>query len=1045
MFNFSTLIPIRLVMKNTINFKAFAALSSVGLLTALFLNVSTPRPAYEVEYVEGSGVPLSEIVEATIQDIDRFAVGAMPSGKPRIVVEIKSDEIAYIDKSLNIDELIINGQLHCDSSLAENNIEIKAQVIYVNGVFQCGEKYKPYSKKLTLSLKERPGDPRLHDAHKAVIVNNGGKMILPGSRRNAGWYRLGQSANVGDNFIVFPSNLQNQSPLRPMGDSIAPEYSSVPWKVGDEIVIAPSSYDLNEAETFKITSIVGNKIYLNGTIKKFHLGQSEFYNATYNGRVEFNPRAEIANLTRNILIRPDESVTPIPTTDALNAEIGGHVMVMRGGQAYVDSVEFYHMGQAGIMARYPFHWHFVGDAPGQFIQNSSVHHSFQRCITVHRTNKTLVHNNVCYDFKGHGYFFEDGVEIDNVMSNNLGILSRYPHASKVLLASDHPTVNNEHTGRFPNVGTYWISHPQNTIINNVASGNIGSGFWMAFESHIYNSQGQLITIPIWSNTQKFEGNIAHSGKVGFTWDGAPVGPLTNNPNNPKDRKIDINAYNPGATPIFRKLIAFKNKLTGYYFRGSTAVYEGGISADNGRHYWMAFNQIIRNAVIIGKSANHSATDQALALTGNIADRYKEVGVVQYDGPFELDGVDFLNYPTQKTFLNATETTRLPIGVIFSFERLHNSSKRVSFNPDPIHRAFLPTVVGQPQFNDELSKSSGMRDIDGTLSGAPGMIVASKSLAITPNSQCVSLGQKLEGFSRCPANFSESYLHIFGGDGHTMGLTAPFVVRRSDGALSFTMDQWNMAFGWPAYVGHIVSLGNTGQHDYEIMMKNVAKPEFHLISESTQPNTPVIKLVGQGGNCYLKNKQNDTNYPSVLSLNSLKSVNTTSYFADKNDLYFRLIPKNRHWTIRENNGNQGVAMRLVSESVQVNCDGQKIPYVTGYLDSVVKNKIDGSVKIKGWACNQTHANQIKVDIGVFNFASRPAPGVTQLIRVNANLASEAAVNFACANPNTTGYRFETIIPASVAQSHVGKKVIAVGISNNMGQNKPLFNSGSFSMP
>lgn len=139
------------------------------------------------------------------------------------------------------------------------------------------------------------------------------------------------------------------------------------------------------------------------------------------------------------------------------------------------------------------------------------------------------------------------------------------------------------------------------------------------------------------------------------------------------------------------------------------------------------------------------------------------------------------------------------------------------------------------------------------------------------------------------------------------------------------------------------------------------------------------------------------------------------------------------------------MRLVSEGVQVNCNVSKAPYVTGYLDSVTKNKLDGSVKIKGWACNQTHSNQIDVNLGVFSFVSKQVPSVTPLTTVRANLISEAAVNFACANPNTFGYRFETVIPGAIAQQHVGKKVMAVGISNNGGQNKPLFNSGSFSMP
>ena len=1033
-------------MKNYLNFKAFAALSSVSLLIALFLNASPSRPIYEVEYVEGTGIPLSEIVEATIQDIDRFTTQAAQAPKPRVVVEIRADEVAYIDKSLSVDELIINGQLHCDSTLGQNNIEIKAQVIYVNGVFQCGEKFKPYLKKLTISLKGRPGDPRLHDAHRALIVNNGGKMILTGSRRNAGWYRLAQSANVGDNFITFPSPQLNNSVNRLDGLSAMPNYSNVPWQVGDEIVIGPTSYDPTEAETFKITNIIGNKVYLNGTIQKFHLGQSEIYQTTYNAQIEFNPRAEIANLTRNILIRPDESAAPILTTNAPEAEVGGHVMVMRGGSAYVDSVEFYHMGQAGIMARYPFHWHFVGDAPGQFIQNSSVHRSFQRCITVHRTNKTLVHNNVCYDFKGHGYFFEDGVEVDNTMSNNLGILSRYPHANKVLLASDHPTKDNEASGRFPNVGTFWISHPQNTIINNVASGYVGSGFWMAFESEIYNSQGQVITIPIWSNTTKFEGNTAHSGKVGFTWDGAPIGALTGNPNNPKDKEIEINAYNPGATPIFRKLTAFKNKLSGYYFRGGTAVFEGGVSADNGRHYWMAFNQIIRNATIIGRSKNFSISDQIQALAPqNLGDRNQQVGVVQYDGPFELDGVDFVNYPTQKIFSGSNEITPLPIGVIFSFERLHNSAKRVAFNPEPIHRAFLATTPSQPQFNDELSKASGMRDIDGTLSGAPGMIVASKSMAINSNSQCVSLGQKLAGFSRCPVSFSEAYLHIFRGNGSS-SLTAPFIVRRSDGALTFEMNSWPSIFNTGGGVaGHVVSIANSPQHDYEIMFNNIPNPEFGIITEPTQQPGPIIKITGQGSNCSLSDTKDGSSIPSAPSLIALRSATTTTYFSDKNDIYFRLVPKERHWTIKENNGNQGSAMRLISPRVKVSCAGPKKPYITGYLDSVIKNKIDGSVKIKGWTCNQTVTLPVQVTLSVIGFNARKIPVTTQLTTVDSNLASEAAVNFQCASPTTQGYRFEATIPAPVAQQHVGKKVIAIGISNNGDQNKSLINSGSFSMP
>ena len=42
---------------------------------------------------------------------------------------------------------------------------------------------------------------------------------------------------------------------------------------------------------------------------------------------------------------------------------------MPGARGYVSGVEFYRLGQAGILARYPWHWHWVGDwGSGQYIR-----------------------------------------------------------------------------------------------------------------------------------------------------------------------------------------------------------------------------------------------------------------------------------------------------------------------------------------------------------------------------------------------------------------------------------------------------------------------------------------------------------------------------------------------------------------------------------------------------------------------------------------------------------------------------------------------------
>ncbi len=44
------------------------------------------------------------------------------------------------------------------------------------------------------------------------------------------------------------------------------------------------------------------------------------------------------------------------------------------------------MGQHLTLARYPIHWHVLGDAPGQYIRNAAIHDTYNRCVTVHGTN-----------------------------------------------------------------------------------------------------------------------------------------------------------------------------------------------------------------------------------------------------------------------------------------------------------------------------------------------------------------------------------------------------------------------------------------------------------------------------------------------------------------------------------------------------------------------------------------------------------------------------------------------------------------------------------
>ena len=64
-------------------------------------------------------------------------------------------------------------------------------------------------------------------------------------------------------------------------------------------------------------------------------------------------------------------------------------------------------------------------------------------------------------------------------------------------------------------------------------------------------------------------------------------------------------YNPPIVPVFVGNRAWKNYLTGIYLRGNTAVYKNTVVADNGRSFWLAYNQIMKKTVFIGKTDNHS--------------------------------------------------------------------------------------------------------------------------------------------------------------------------------------------------------------------------------------------------------------------------------------------------------------------------------------------------------------------------------------------------------------------------------------------------------
>ena len=251
---------------------------------------------------------------------------------------------------------------------------------------------KPHTHQATITLTENFKDEDFgglggNDRSDRGIMLMGGTLNLHGTEKNS-WTKLAQTAAAGSNTIQV---------LTP-GD----------WKKGQTIVLASTDFDPHQAEDRTIAAISGNTITLDKKLDYMHFGKITF---------DVDERGEVGMLSRNIVVQA--------SPDADQTLFGGHIMAMLGSKMYVSGVELNRMGQNMHLARYPIHWHLIGDGgQGQYIKNSAIHNTYSRCVTVHGTNYLDFENNVTYNNIGHCFFLEAGVEHGNQFVHTLGLLTK---------------------------------------------------------------------------------------------------------------------------------------------------------------------------------------------------------------------------------------------------------------------------------------------------------------------------------------------------------------------------------------------------------------------------------------------------------------------------------------------------------------------------------------------------------------------------------------------------------------------------------------------
>lgn len=645
-------------------------------------------------------------------------------GSDQDVMVMNSQE-AVMYRNYDLRQLSIHGHLRCTTG--KSNISLKTTGIIIHGMdskFECGNSQRAFRGKLNILLKS--GKELHHHSEmmghshsmgeRAIAVMMGGQFHANGNVGSPSWGVLSKTVNPGDSIIHIDGNVNLSS--------------------GDEIAIGSSSFNFKEAEHRIVTSVHQSKnetvIEVDKPFSYRHIGEVQKFD-TPRGEEEIDFRSHIAFLTRNITIASDGD------NKSLDEEkIGGHMMVMEGGKAFIDSVRFERMGQLGIMGRYPFHWHRARNVKGQYIKNSSITNSYQRCVTIHASSHALVENNVCFNHFGHGFFLEEGHEMNNTITGNLGMLSKAPPSDRALLNSDFMSKQKV---RFAAPSTFWISNPSNTVTGNVATSYEGSGFWMAFDrSMTCDFKTNMCRVPNKALGDKanyypsrlptidFSNNKAYSGLIGFSWDGAPSGKLTNNPNNSLDRETVSSHYHgyktdePKFIPEFSNLTTYKNINAGVYYRGTTAEFKNFKAADNGVSLFVAYNQKFINSLVVGHSKfiSDSEKDYQIKRSNwrhghNGVLHYKKMkGFLTYDGPAELQSVHFAGFPEERISKYGFDLTPAAIHLFGGSTHYTHKVKDLSFEGKPYHKIYFKRdrLDG---WMDEINHTR-ILDIDGSLLG-----------------------------------------------------------------------------------------------------------------------------------------------------------------------------------------------------------------------------------------------------------------------------------------------------------------------------------------
>ncbi len=593
----------------------------------------------------------------------------------------------------------LNANVECGGILVEGKLAVEranrtllCDYIFVQtagAVFEVGTSASRFLQNFTLTLKGLSTEPAPMMGAKVLGAHNGGTLEIHG-RDRIEWTHLGVNAAAGATSLTL--------------------VEPVDWVVGDSILVTSSRANWNEAETRTITAVSTDQrtVSFSTPLAYLHNGSTLTKTRSTDGKTwTANLRAEVGLLSRNVKIEGDAV--------SETAGLGGHIMVMDGGptcclsagKAYIEGVELFRMGQKSAIGRYPMHWHMVADGGvGQYFRDNVVLRSFNRAITIHGTESTLVENNFCYDHLGHGIFLEDGSERFNIIRKNVVALSKKPLPGEQLLETENLFDGFQNSSP----SSYWITNPNNTFTDNVAAGTEGTGFWFAFPQKPLNAS---LTHPRFAGLEPFkqplgafDRNTAHSCKLAFD---------INDQVSATDTLL-LNGEWANNGPFYLNDCTWYSNETAIYAgiggERSNVVYYNNVFADNIFSLFLATYHLCEQSLMIADSG----------LNLRPADTIRTLYVI-YDGPGRMKNNHLVGYdaPNANFLQNAGAAKK----------RVNHYFEGLTFDPPKPVRSVMPNLNFIPPPNIDANGQAHPRvwgmvivDVDGSISGVPNSSIIS---------------------------------------------------------------------------------------------------------------------------------------------------------------------------------------------------------------------------------------------------------------------------------------------------------------------------------